>query len=57
LHEKIVAVMSDPTFRQQQLIDRALEPIANTPMEFVRFLNEDRASFDRAVREAKIDRQ
>jgi tripartite-type tricarboxylate transporter receptor subunit TctC len=57
LHEKIVAVMNDPTFRQQQLIDRALEPIADSPVEFARFLNEDRSSFYRVVREAKIDRQ
>ena len=46
LHEDITAVMNDPTFRQQQLIDRALEPAIDTPAEFGNFLDEDRVSFD-----------
>ena len=57
LHEDIMAVMNDPTFRQQQLIDRALEPAIDSPAGFASFLEEDRASFDHVVREANIERQ
>jgi tripartite-type tricarboxylate transporter receptor subunit TctC len=57
LHEDITAVMNDQTFRQQQLIDRALESAIDTPAQFGNFLDEDRVSFDRVVREANIQRQ
>lgn len=57
LHEDIVAVMNDPIFRQQTLLDRALEPATNTPAEFANFLDEDRTSFDRLARGADIERQ
>jgi tripartite-type tricarboxylate transporter receptor subunit TctC len=57
VYRQIIAVMNDPIFRLQQLIDRALEPIADTPDEFSQFLDEDRSSFDQVVRDAKIERQ
>ena len=57
LHEDIVAVMNDPTFRQRQLVDRALEPDIDGPAEFANFIDEDRASFDHLAREANIERQ
>jgi len=57
LHVDIVAVMNDPIFRQQTLIDRALEPATDSPAEFANFLDEDRTSFDHLAREANIERQ
>ena len=39
IYGEINAIMNNPTFRQQQLIDRAVEPIADTPLEFARFLD------------------
>jgi len=57
IYGEINAIMNNPTFRQQQLIDRAVEPIADTPLEFARFLDQDRTSFDQVVRGAKIERQ
>jgi len=57
LHDDVIAIMNDPTFRQQQLIDRALEPIADTPTQFARFLSQDRASFEKIVTQANIQRQ
>jgi len=44
--------MNEPDFRLKQLIERALEPIADTPEEFARFLNEDRLISERVVKEA-----
>jgi len=57
LNHDVVAVMNDPAFRQQQLVDRALEPIADSPAQFSSFLAEDRISFEKVVTEAKIERQ
>jgi tripartite-type tricarboxylate transporter receptor subunit TctC len=57
LHTDVVAVMNNPEFRQRQLIDRALEPIADTSEEFARFLEEDRATFAEIARDAKVERQ
>jgi tripartite-type tricarboxylate transporter receptor subunit TctC len=57
LHNDVVAIMNQPTFRQQQLIERALEPIADSPMQFARFLAQDRVAFEKVVTDAKIERQ
>jgi tripartite-type tricarboxylate transporter receptor subunit TctC len=57
LNRDVVAIINDPRFRQQNLIDRALEPIANSPEDFARFIDDDRASFEKVVREANIERQ
>src|SRR5205085_1208975 len=38
----VAAVGNDPAFRQKQFLDRALEPILDTPEEFARFLAENR---------------
>ncbi len=57
LHDDIVAVMNDPTFRQHQMIERALEPTTDTPQEFAQFLDHDRTSFEKILRDAKIGPQ
>jgi tripartite-type tricarboxylate transporter receptor subunit TctC len=57
LHDGVVAVVKDPEFRQKQMIDRALEPITGTPAEFAGFLDQDRVSFERIIRNANIERE
>jgi tripartite-type tricarboxylate transporter receptor subunit TctC len=52
LQGEIARIMNEPNFRTKQLIERALEPIADTPEEFARFLNEDRLISERVVKEA-----
>ncbi len=49
--------MSEPDFRQRNLIDRGLEPIADTPEEFARFLAQDRVLSERVVKEAGLQPQ
>jgi tripartite-type tricarboxylate transporter receptor subunit TctC len=43
LHADVTAIMNEPSFRKRQLIDRALEPVVDSPEEFGRFLQQDRA--------------
>jgi tripartite-type tricarboxylate transporter receptor subunit TctC len=42
LHRAVANVMSQPDFRKRHLLDRGLEPIADTPEQATRFLAEDR---------------
>ena len=49
LHSTIGVIIADPTFREQQLIARALEPIADSPQEFAQFLKADRELSRRVV--------
>jgi tripartite-type tricarboxylate transporter receptor subunit TctC len=53
----VVAIAGNPAFRRKQFIDRALEPILDTPEAFARFLTEDRAVSARVVAEAGLQPQ
>jgi tripartite-type tricarboxylate transporter receptor subunit TctC len=53
----VVRVGDDPAFRKKQFVERALEPILNTPEEFARFLIADRAMSERVVKEAGLQPQ
>jgi tripartite-type tricarboxylate transporter receptor subunit TctC len=57
LRNAIAAIMNEPGFRTRNLIDRALEPIADTPEEFARFLAADRVTSERVVKEAGLQPQ
>jgi tripartite-type tricarboxylate transporter receptor subunit TctC len=57
IHADVVRIGNAPAFRQKQFIDRALEPILNTPEEFARFLVADRAMSGRVVKEAGLQPQ
>jgi tripartite-type tricarboxylate transporter receptor subunit TctC len=57
IHADVVGIGNAPAFRQKQFIDRALEPILNTPEEFARFLVADRAMSGRVVKEAGLQPQ
>jgi hypothetical protein len=47
----------EPRFRQRNLIDRALEPVADTPAAFARFLKENRVIAQRVVKAAGLEPQ
>src|SRR5215468_4946951 len=57
IREEVARIGNEPAFRKAQFIDRALEPILNTPEEFARFLIEDRATSGRVVKEAGLTPQ
>jgi tripartite-type tricarboxylate transporter receptor subunit TctC len=57
IREDVARIGNDPAFRKKQLIDRALEPILNTPEGFARFREEDRAASERVVKEAGLQPQ
>jgi tripartite-type tricarboxylate transporter receptor subunit TctC len=57
INQAIVEIMATPDFRQRHLIDRALEPIGDTPEEFARFLEVDREEFKKVVAQAGIEPQ
>ncbi len=50
----VTSIGNDPAFRQKQMIERAIEPVFNTPEEFSRFLIEDRAASGRVVKDAGL---
>ena len=54
IRDDVAKIGSDPEFRQKQMIDRAIEPIFNTPEEFARFLVEDRIVSGRVVSDAGL---
>jgi tripartite-type tricarboxylate transporter receptor subunit TctC len=54
LRDEIAAIGSDPVFRQQRMIDARIVPIFDTPEEFARFLEQDRAAAARVVQEAGL---
>lgn len=54
LQTEIAAIMREPEFRKKMLIDRALEPVANTPEQFAEFLRQDRLVSATNVKEAGI---
>ncbi len=57
INKAIVDIMAASEFRQKHLIDRALEPIGDTPDEFAQFLEADREEFKKVVSQAKIEPQ
>jgi len=57
VREEVARVVADPAFRERQMIDRGLEPVASTPEEFAAFLRRDRAAAARVVKEAGIEPQ
>jgi tripartite-type tricarboxylate transporter receptor subunit TctC len=50
-------VINEPGFRQRNLIERGLEPVASTPEEFARFIRDDRAASEQIVKESGLQPQ
>ena len=49
VRKEIVAIASEPAFQERHMLDRALEPVLNTPEEFRDFLAADRDKSRRIV--------
>jgi tripartite-type tricarboxylate transporter receptor subunit TctC len=55
LRNAIVAAANEPTFRNRHLIERALEPVLNTPEEFRQFLIDDRVRAEKIVKASGLE--
>ena len=54
LRGEIVRVASEPSFRNRHMIERALEPVMNTPEEFRQFLIDDRVRAEKIAKAAEL---
>jgi tripartite-type tricarboxylate transporter receptor subunit TctC len=57
LAQEIARIVGEPGFRNRNLIERGLEPVANTPEAFARFIREDRAASELIVKESGLQPQ
>jgi tripartite-type tricarboxylate transporter receptor subunit TctC len=57
LQQETARIVEEPGFRQRNLIERGLEPVASTPEEFARFIREDRAASQQIVKESGLQPQ
>jgi tripartite-type tricarboxylate transporter receptor subunit TctC len=57
LQHETARIVEEPGFRQRNLIERGLEPVASTPEEFARFIREDRVASEQIVRESGLQPQ
>ena len=57
LRGEIVRVASESAFRNRHMIERALEPVMNTPEEFRQFLVDDRVRAEKIVKAAGLSPQ
>jgi len=57
LQADVARIVAEPGFRQRNLIERGLEPVASTPEEFARFIRDDRVLAAQIVKEAGLEPQ
>jgi tripartite-type tricarboxylate transporter receptor subunit TctC len=57
LQQEIARIVGEPGFRNRNLIERGLEPVASTPEAFARFIREDRAASELIVKESGLQPQ
>ena len=57
LQAEVARIVEEPSFRNRNMIERGLEPVANTPDEFARFIREDRAIAEQIVKESGLQPQ
>jgi tripartite-type tricarboxylate transporter receptor subunit TctC len=57
LQAEIARIVNEPGFRQRNLIERGLEPVASTPDQFARFIRDDRVLAEQIVKEAGLEPQ
>ena len=55
LRNAIIAAANEPAFRNRHLIERALEPVLNTPEEFRQFLIDDRVRAEKIVKASGLE--
>ena len=56
IHKDVVAVVSDPGFRERQLTARSLVPAVNTPEQFAEEIKRDRATAEQEVKAAGLEK-
>jgi tripartite-type tricarboxylate transporter receptor subunit TctC len=52
LHTEIVRIASDPAWRQKNMIDRAIQPVVNTPEQLAEFIVSERKIMERMFKES-----
>ena len=57
LRGEIASIASEPSFRNRHMVERALEPVMNTPEEFRQFLIDDRVRAEKIVKAAGLSPQ
>jgi tripartite-type tricarboxylate transporter receptor subunit TctC len=57
LQKEIAAVVADPAFADKHLIQRGLEPVANTPEAFTEHIRRDRQIAERVVKASGLQAQ
>ncbi len=57
LSKEINRINKIPEFRQKRLVDLALEPVADTPEQFAKFLTKDRADSKEVVKESGLPKR
>jgi tripartite-type tricarboxylate transporter receptor subunit TctC len=57
LQAEVARIVEEVAFRNRNLIERGLEPVANTPDEFARFIREDRVAAEQIVKESGLQPQ
>jgi tripartite-type tricarboxylate transporter receptor subunit TctC len=57
VHDDVASVMSEPEFRQHQIIERGLEPVQDTPEQLARYLANELKTTGELVKEAGIEPQ
>jgi tripartite-type tricarboxylate transporter receptor subunit TctC len=57
LQAETARIVAEPSFRERNLTERGLEPIANTPDEFARYIRNDRIVSEQLVKEAGLQPQ
>jgi tripartite-type tricarboxylate transporter receptor subunit TctC len=50
IHQDVGKILSEPDFRQRQLVDKGYEVVSSAPQDFVMYLRKDSESRGRAVR-------
>jgi tripartite-type tricarboxylate transporter receptor subunit TctC len=57
LQQAVARIVNEPGFRDRNLIERGLEPVASTPEEFARFIRQDRVASEQIVKESGLQPQ
>jgi tripartite-type tricarboxylate transporter receptor subunit TctC len=57
LQAEVARIIAEPSFRQRNLVERGLEPVAGTPDEFARYIREDRVVSEQIVKESGLQPQ
>jgi tripartite-type tricarboxylate transporter receptor subunit TctC len=57
LQAEVARIVAEPGFRDRNLVERGLEPVASTPDEFARYIRDDRVVSEQIVKESGLQPQ